>query len=105
MSKLRLCLSNVTEMFNVVFLLNPGLSPSNPTLHSTESGPFFHALRDCPPPFFTKAIFQILCVNFSMQTVMRNDSADDLERLDAANLHCEMHYLLFSIPHTNLTTL
>jgi hypothetical protein len=36
--------------------------------------------------------------------VMRNDSADDLERLDAANLHREMHYLLFLIPHTNLTT-
>jgi hypothetical protein len=36
---------------------------------------------------------------------MRNDSADDLERLDAANLHCGMHYLLLSIPHTNLKTL
>jgi hypothetical protein len=31
---------------------------------------------------------------------MRNDSADDLERFDAANLHCEIHYLLlqFLIP-------
>jgi hypothetical protein len=30
---------------------------------------------------------------------MRNDSADDLEpleRFDAANLHCEMHYFLLS---------
>jgi hypothetical protein len=35
--------------------------------------------------------------------VMRNDSANDLELLDAANLHCEIHYLLLSIPHTNLT--
>jgi hypothetical protein len=34
---------------------------------------------------------------------MRNDSADDLERLDTANLHCEMHYLLLSILHTTLT--
>jgi hypothetical protein len=51
------------------------------TLRSTESG----------PPF------QILCVNFSTQTqmtVMRNDSADDLARLDVANLYCEMHIQL-----------
>jgi hypothetical protein len=25
-------------------------------------------------------------------TVMRNDSADDLARLDVANLYCEMHF-------------
>jgi hypothetical protein len=34
---------------------------------------------------------------------MRNDSANALELLDAANLHCEIHYLLLSILHTNLT--
>jgi hypothetical protein len=63
-------------------------------------------VRGCPLPFFAKGFFQILRVNFSTQTtVMRNDSADDLERLDAANLHCGMHYLLLSIPHTNLKTL
>jgi hypothetical protein len=61
--------------------------------------------QGCPLAFFAKASFQILCVNFSTQTVMRNDSTDDLERLDAANVHCEMHYFLRSIPHTNLTTL
>jgi hypothetical protein len=59
------------------------------TLRSTESRPFFHSL--CT----TKAPFQILCVNFSTQmTVMRNDSADDLARLDVANLYCEMHFQL-----------
>jgi hypothetical protein len=81
MSKLRLCLSNVMEIFKAVFLPNSDLSP-----------------------FSAKASFQILCV-FSLETVMRNDSADNLERLEAANLHCEMHYLLLSIPHTNMTTL
>jgi hypothetical protein len=40
----------------------------------------------------TKAPFQILCVNFS--TVMRNDRADDLARLDVANLYCEIHFQL-----------
>jgi hypothetical protein len=46
-----------------------------------------------------------LCVNFLTQTgyAQCNDSVDDLERLDAANLHREMHYLLLSIPHSNLT--
>jgi hypothetical protein len=71
MSKLRLCLSNVMEISKAVFLPNSDLSP-----------------------FSAKASFQILWVNFSLQTVMRNDSADNLERLEAANLHCEMHYLL-----------
>jgi hypothetical protein len=73
----------------IAFLLNSGLSLS--TLRSTESGPFFHSL------WTTKAPFQILCVNFSTQTqmtVMRNDSADDLARLDVANLYCEMHFQL-----------
>jgi hypothetical protein len=57
------------------------------TLRSTES--VFHSL--CT----TKAPFQILCVHFSTQTqmtVMRNDSAHDLARLDVANLYCEMHF-------------
>jgi hypothetical protein len=35
-------------------------------------------------------------------TVMRNDSADDLARLDVANLYCAN---ALSIAHTNLTTL
>jgi hypothetical protein len=65
----------------IAFLVNSGLSPFN------SSGQFFHSLRTTKVPFL-----QILCVNFSMQTkmtVMRNDSADDLARLDVANLHCD----------------
>jgi hypothetical protein len=27
-------------------------------------------------------------------TIMRNDSVDDLARLDVANLYCEMHFQL-----------
>jgi hypothetical protein len=71
----------------IAFLLNSGLYLS--TLRSTESGLFFHSL--CT----TKAPFQILCVNFSTQmTIMRNDSVDDLARLDVANLYCEKHFQL-----------
>jgi hypothetical protein len=70
----------------IAFLLNSGLSPFN------SSGPFFHSLRTTKAPFL-----QILCVNFSTQTqmtVMRNDSADALARLDVTNLYCEMHFQL-----------
>jgi hypothetical protein len=73
----------------IAFLLNLGLSPFNSS--RTESGLFFHSL------YTTKAPFQIFCVNFSTQTQMtvtRNDSVDDLARLDVANLYCEKHFQL-----------
>jgi hypothetical protein len=61
-------------------------------------------VRDCPLPFFAKATFQILCSNFSTQ--MTAPMILNLNgSIDTANLHCEMHYLPLSIPHTNLTTL
>jgi hypothetical protein len=104
MSKLRLCLFNVIETSNVVFLLNSGLSPFNSWWYRIRAI-FSRSGIGCPLLFFAKASLKILCVNFSLQTVMRNDSADDLERLDAANLHWEMHCLLLLIPHTNMTTL
>jgi hypothetical protein len=94
MSKLRLCLSNIIEMSNVVFLLNSGLSPFNSSQYRIRAI-FSRYVKGCPLPFIAKESFQILCVvHFSTQTVMRNDSSDDLERLDAANLHCEMHCLV-----------
>jgi hypothetical protein len=82
--------STVFEPFSqFAFLLNSGLLRFNSS--STESRPFFQSL--CT----TKAPFQILCVNFSTQTqmtVMRNDSADDLARLNVANLYCANHFRL-----------
>jgi hypothetical protein len=89
----------------LVFLLNSDLSPFNASQYRVKTI-FLRSVGGCPLFFLAKTFFQIFCVNFSTQTtVMRNDSADDLKRLDAANLHSEMHCLLLSIAHTNLTTL
>jgi hypothetical protein len=72
-------------MSNAVFLLNSGLSPFNSSQYRIRAI-YSRSVRGYPLPLFTMASFQIMCVNFSTQTVMRNDSADDLERLDADNL-------------------
>jgi hypothetical protein len=75
----------------IAFLLNSGVVTFQ--LFAVPNQGYFFTL--CA---LRRHLFKFLCVNFSTQmTVMRNDSADDLARLDVANLYCEMHFQ-FLIP-------
>jgi hypothetical protein len=94
MSKLRLCLSNIIEMSNVVFLLNSGLSPFNPSQYRIRV--------IYPLSFVAKASFQILCVNFSTHSYAHCAVTAPMT-LNASTLptyivKCTICYFLFLIP-------